>query len=109
MRRLSVSPLPTGASLWYKAVDGLWWSGKISGRQDAFYVVRLLDDAGLRPLLLSPDRYSTALNAVCGSWCLEKHRSRPLGEPLQRPTRHTPAPARRSEATPPPLPSAVPG
>lgn len=43
--RLSASLLPTVSSLWYAASDGLWWSGKIRGRQ-ATFVVRVLVDAG---------------------------------------------------------------
>ena len=80
LRRFSSSPLPVGARLWYKARDGLWWTGRIGAHQGDSYIVRFLDDPGPSVLPLPEDLYSTALNAVCGSWCLEKHRSRPLGD-----------------------------
>ena len=99
LRRFSASPLPANAGFWYKAPDGLWWSGKISGHQQAgSYLVRLLDDPGPRLLEIPPDRYSTALDAICGSWCLEKHRQRPFGAQDHRP-----------RSRPAALPTAIPG
>ena len=80
LRCFSSSPLPVGARLWYKARDGLWWTGRIGAHQGDSYIVRFLDDPRPRVLPLPADLYSTALNAVCGSWCLEKHRPRPLGD-----------------------------
>ena len=80
LRRFSASLLPVGARLWCKARDGLWWNGQIGAHQDGSYVVRLFDDPGPRILPLPAVFYSTALDAACGSWCLEKHRSRPLGD-----------------------------
>ena len=77
--RFSFSPLPINARFWYKSSDGLWWSGKISTKQDDYYVVRLLDDPAPKRLRLRPELYATALDAAVGSWCLEKHRSTPLG------------------------------
>lgn len=79
LRRFSSSPLPVNARFWYRARDGLWWSGKISTRQDDSYIVRLLDDPSPKRLRLPSASYATALDAPVGSWCLEKHRSTPLG------------------------------
>lgn len=69
--------LPVGAHLWYKAQDALWWLGKIS-KQTSYpnvYIVRFLDDPGPIKITLSPQLYNTAMDAVCGSWCLQLHRS----------------------------------
>ena len=79
LRRFSASLLPVGATLWYKARDGLWWTGQIGAHQDGSYVVRMLDDPTPSILRLPAGLYSTALDTVCGSWCLQKHRARPLG------------------------------
>lgn len=101
LRRFSASPLPTGGLLWHKANDGLWWSGKICGRQDAAQSVRLLDDAGSRPLhflRIVIQRRSTP-SAALGAWKKIAH----------VPTGRTHAPQCCSGATqPPPLPSTVP-
>jgi len=79
LRRFSSSPLPVHARFWYKSTDGLWWAGKISTKQDDSYIVRLLDDPAPKRLRLSHALYDTSLDAPVGSWCLEKHRSTPLG------------------------------
>ena len=76
-RRFRNTVLPVGAHFWYKAQDALWWLGKISkptSTADVF-MVRFLDDPGPIKILLSPARYTTALDAVIGSWCLQIHRS----------------------------------
>ena len=79
-RRLANSPLPVGAFFWYKANHGLWWLGKISGHtsQPPLYLVRLLDDPGPIKIALSDSRYTTAADAVQGSWCLQVHRGSAL-------------------------------
>lgn len=79
LRRFSSSPLPVNARFWYKSSDGLWWSGKISAKQDDTYIVRLIDDPTPKRLRLLQVFYNSALDAPVGSWCLEKHRSTPLG------------------------------
>ena len=58
-RLFSSSPLPINARFWYKSRDGLWWSGKISTKQDDHYIVRLLDDPGPKRLRLPHDFYAT--------------------------------------------------
>ena len=42
------------------------------------YVVRFLDNSGPVKLALSFARYTTALGAVRGPWCLEAHQVSPL-------------------------------
>ncbi|CAB1106230.1 unnamed protein product [Ectocarpus sp. CCAP 1310/34] len=68
LRRFSTSPLPVGARLWYKARDGLWWTGRIGAHQGGSCIVRFLDDPGPSVLPLPAHLFSTALDAVCGSW-----------------------------------------
>lgn len=46
LRLFSAFLLPVGARLWYKARDGLWWSGQIGAHQGGSYIVRLFDDPG---------------------------------------------------------------
>ena len=60
LRNFSTSTLPSGAHVWYKARDGLWWLGKIAHRappdvssrnppdpsSGSAYIVRFLDDPG---------------------------------------------------------------
>jgi hypothetical protein len=79
-RRFRDTVLPVGAHFWYKAQDALWWLGKIAGHTPTpdVFIVRFLDDPGPVKIALSPSRYDTALAAVCGSWCLQLHRSSPF-------------------------------
>ena len=42
------------------------------------YAVRFLDNPGPVKLALSSVRYTTALRAVCGSWCLRVHQGSSL-------------------------------
>ena len=86
--RFAATPLPIGAFFWYKAQDGLWWLGKISGPPSApdSYVVRFLDEPGPVKIVLSPLRYTTTASAVPGSWCLQVHNSGPLFKGLLRNT-----------------------
>ena len=79
--------LPSGAHIWYKARDGLWWLGKIahcapvdtsSNRlsdpsSDGSYIIRFLDDPGPIKINLRPALYTTATDAISGSWCLQRH------------------------------------
>lgn len=58
------------------AIDGL--NRQIGDYQGRSYMVRLCDASGPRILPLPAALYSTTSDAVCGSWCTEKHRSRPL-------------------------------
>ena len=87
LRNFRNSTLPSGAHVWYKARDGLWWLGKIAHRAppDASSrtppdsspgssdIIRFLDDPGPIKIDLQPARYTTARNAVSGSWCLQRH------------------------------------
>ena len=74
---LSGSILPIGAFFWYKAMDSLWWLGKVSGNSPASdsYLVRFPDDPGPVRITLAPPLYDTAAAAKCGSWCLQVHRN----------------------------------
>lgn len=74
--RVSNRVLPVGAHLWYKAQDALWWLGKISKHSISpnVFFVRFLDNPGTIKINLSPKLYTTAVNAVCGLWCLQLHR-----------------------------------
>ena len=85
-RRFADTPLPVGAFFWYKAQDGLWWLGKISGPTERadHYIVRFLDDPGPIKIALSDVRYSTLGSAVCGSWCLQVHGGSALMKGLLR-------------------------
>ena len=83
----SNSTLPSGAHIWYKARDGLWWLGKIAHRAPSDVssrippdpspgsscIIRFLDDSGPIKIDLQPARYTAARNAVFGSWCLQRH------------------------------------
>ena len=62
-----------GAYFWYKGQVRFWWLGKNSAHipTPGQYVVRFLDDPGPVKLALSSARYTTALGAVRGSWCLQ--------------------------------------
>ena len=76
-KRFSGSGLPIGAFFWYKAIDSLWWLGKVQAHApeaNGSYIVRFLDDPGPVQITLSPPRYNTA-PAPCGSWCLQVHRN----------------------------------
>ena len=79
-RRFSGTILPVGAYFWYKGQDHLWWLGKISAHTPTpgQYVVRFLDDPGPVKLALSTARYTTALGAARGSWCLQVHQGSSL-------------------------------
>ena len=86
-RSFSNSTLSSGAHVWYKARNGLWWLGKIAHRAPpdvssrtppdpspgSSYIIRFLDDPGPIKIDLQPARYTTARNAVSGSWCLQRH------------------------------------
>ena len=87
LRNFSSTTLPSGAHVWYKARDGLWWLGKIAHRApldtssdsppdsspDGSYIIRFLDDPGPIKIDLQRARYTTARNAISGSWCLQRH------------------------------------
>ena len=85
-RRFAATALPVGAFFWYKAQDGLWWLGKISGPtcQPDYYIVRFLDDPGPVKLALPALRYTTTTSAVSGSWCLQVHSGSALFKGLLR-------------------------
>ena len=56
-KRLSGSILAIGAFFWYKAIDSLWWLGKVQGHMpeaNDFHIVRFLDDPGPVKITLSP-------------------------------------------------------
>ena len=80
-RRFSGAILPVGAYFSYNGQDHLWWLGNVSvhtptpGQQ---YVVRVFHDPGPVKLTLSSARYTTALGAVRGSWCLQMHKESSL-------------------------------
>ena len=78
----STAPLPTGASVWYHSFDGSWCLGKIKQASDVVpgrYIIRFLDIPGPVLIDLPPSAYNTALDAPCGSWCLQTHgRTNPL-------------------------------
>ena len=46
---------------------------KHTSSPNAFFV-RFLDNPGPIKINLSPKLYTTAVDAVCGSWCLQLHR-----------------------------------
>ena len=84
LRSFNTSTLPSGAHVWYKACDGLWWLEKIAFRAppdvssrtppdpspDSSYNIRFLDDPGPIKIGVQSARYTTTRNAVSGSWCL---------------------------------------
>ena len=75
-KRFSGSVLPIGAFFWYKAIDSLWWLGKVQAHApeaNGSYIVRFLDYPGPVKITLAPPRYNTAAAAPCGSWCLQVH------------------------------------
>ena len=74
-RRFANTALPVGAYFWYKSQAGLWWLGKISGHttDPGHYHVRFLDDPGPIKIALSTARYTTNVNDICSSWCLQVH------------------------------------
>ena len=86
LRRYHDTVLPTGAHVWYKGDDGLWWHGKISARttEDGVYLVRLLDDPGPIKLPLSSVRCTTSTGAVRGSWRLQVHVASAFSRGVQR-------------------------
>ena len=98
LRNFRNSTLPSGAHVWYKARDGLWWLGKIAHRAPpdassrtppdpspgSSYIIRFLDDPGPIKIDLQPARYTTARNAVSGSWCLQRHGHRSLSRGVLR-------------------------
>ena len=93
LRHFSATILPSGAHVWYKARDGLWWLGKIAHRPPSTpsdpspstsYIIRFLDDPGPIKIDLSPSRYSTARDAHYGSWCLQRHRTGNLARGVLR-------------------------
>ena len=87
LRYFCTTTLPSGAHIWYKARDGLWWLGKIAHRapadtssnslsdpsSDGSYIIRFLDDPGPIKINLRPALYTTATDAISGSWCLQRH------------------------------------
>ena len=81
LQHFSFSPLPSGAHIWYKARNGLWWLGKIAhcASPDASssntHIVRFLDDPGPIKIDLSPTSYTTSRGAIFGSWCLQRHQA----------------------------------
>ncbi len=84
--RFASTILPIGAFFWYKAQDGFWWLGKISGAPSPSdcYIVRFLDEPGPVKIVLPPIRYTTNAAAVSGSWCLQVHKGSPLFKGLLR-------------------------
>lgn len=80
------TPLPKGAQFWFKANDGFWWLGKIASPTAApeRYIVRFLDDPGPVRLALNASLYTTAPDAVRGSWCLQIHVSGGISAGLLR-------------------------
>ena len=84
LRNFRTSIIPSGAHVWYKARGGLWCLGKIAHRAPpdvslrtppdpspgSSYIIRFLDDPGPIKIDLQLARYTTARNAVSGSWCL---------------------------------------
>ncbi len=98
LRNFSTTILPSGAHVWYKARDGLWWLGKIAHRappdspsetlrdpsQGDSYIIRFLDDPGPIKINLPPARYTTTRNAIYGSWCLQRHGTGSLARGLLR-------------------------
>ena len=85
-RHFSAFPLPSGAHFWYKSQDGLWWLGKIAKLLPPGdrYIVRFLDDPGPVHLTLSPSQYSTALDGVAASWCLQLHKGSAIAPGILR-------------------------
>ena len=87
LRNFSTTTLPSGAHIWYKARDGLWWLGKIAHcapantssnslsdpSSDGSYIIRFLDDPGPIKINLPPALYTTARDTISGSWCLQRH------------------------------------
>ena len=83
LRNVSTTTLPSGA---HKVRDGLWWLGKIARRapagtssnslsdpsSDGSYIIRFLDDPGPIKINLGPALYTTARDAISGSWCLQR-------------------------------------
>ena len=84
LRRYHV--LPKGVHFWYKGDDGLWWLEKISASttEDKVYLVRFLDDPGLIKLLLPLTRYTSSMEVVRGSWCLDIHIASAFPRGIQR-------------------------
>ena len=79
--RFLSAPLPIGASICYHSFDGSWWLRNIKQPSDApgRYVVRFLNNPGPALIDLPESPYNTALDAPCGSWCLQTHgRTNPL-------------------------------
>lgn len=71
--RFSATVLPTGAYLWYKVQDALWWLGKTTARTPTIghYIVRFLDDRDRSRLPSAP--FGIPWLLVCCSWCLQTH------------------------------------
>ena len=81
LRNFSNSTLPSGAHVWCKARDSLWWLGKIVHRAPpnassgnppdpspaASNIMQFLDDPGPIKINLRPARYTAARNAISGS------------------------------------------
>ena len=95
LHNFSITILFSGTHIRYKARDGLWWLGKIvppvasSGTPPepspgGSYIIRFLDDPGPIKIDLQPARYTTARNAVYGSWCLQHHGNGSLARGLLR-------------------------
>ena len=80
------TPLPKGAQFWFKANDGFWWLGNIASptADPDRYIVRFLDDPGPVRLALDASLYTTAPDAVRGSWCLQTHVSGGISAGLLR-------------------------
>ena len=82
LRSFSNSTLPSGAHVWYIACDGLLWLGKVAHRMPpdvssrppqgpssgSSYIVKFLDDPGPIKIDVQTARYTSAQNAVSGSW-----------------------------------------
>ena len=73
--RFSGTTLPIGAQVWYKGQDPLWWPGKNCAHASTpvQFGVRFLDDPVPVKLAISSARYTRALGAVRGLWCLQVH------------------------------------
>ena len=68
--------LPKGAYFWYKALDSLWWLGKIhlvDPASDTSYFIRFLDDPSPLKISLDDAYYTEVATARRGSWCLQRH------------------------------------
>ena len=87
LRNFSTTTLPSETHVWCKARDGIWWLGKIAHRapadassnslsnpsSDGSYIIRFLNDPGPMKINLRPALYTTARDAISGSWCLQRH------------------------------------